>query len=43
MLNEWSDRDPEPRKRPYVLSGGFWSGVGATLVGLALVSGWICL
>jgi len=43
MLTEWSDRDPAPRKRPYILSGGFWSGVAATLIILALVSGWIWL
>jgi len=42
MMREWSDRTAE-RRRPYVLSGGFWSGVVATIVGLCLVSGWIQL
>ena len=31
------------RRRPYVLSGGFWSGVVATIIGLCLISGWIWL
>ena len=35
MLNEWSDRAPEPRKR-WIASGQFWLGVLAAFVGLAL-------
>lgn len=39
MLNEWSDRPPPRRPKPFLASGEFWLGITATLIGLALLVG----
>jgi len=40
MLNDWSDHPP-PRKRGLAATGEFWLGVASTLIGLALLIGFL--
>lgn len=40
MLNEWSDREPKRKRRPFVMSGEFWLGVATVFIAGALLAGW---
>jgi hypothetical protein len=41
MLNEFSDKVPEAKRKPFVMSGEFCLGVTTVLVGLTLILGFI--
>jgi hypothetical protein len=37
MLNEFSDKVPQTKRKPFIMSGEFWLGVTTVLVGLTLI------
>jgi hypothetical protein len=41
MLNEFSDKVPKGKRKPFVMSGEFWLGVATILIGLTLILGFI--
>jgi hypothetical protein len=41
MLNEFSDRGPNRKRKPFIMSGEFWLGVATVLIGSMLVLGFL--
>jgi hypothetical protein len=41
MLNEFSDKAPKGKQKPFIMSGEFWLGVATILIGLTLILGFI--
>jgi hypothetical protein len=41
MLNEFSDKEPKGKPRPFIMSGEFWLGVATVLISLTLILGFI--
>jgi hypothetical protein len=41
MLNEFSDKVPEGKRKTFIMSGEFWFGTATVLVGLMLIIGFI--
>jgi hypothetical protein len=41
MLNEFSDKVPEAKRKPFVMSGEFWLGVFSVFLIIALVLGFM--
>jgi hypothetical protein len=41
MLNEFSDKNPSGKQKPFIMSGEFWLGVASVLIGLTLILGFI--
>ncbi len=37
MLNEFSDRAPKGKAKPFIMSGEFWLGVISALIGIAVI------
>jgi hypothetical protein len=41
MLNEFSDKVPDGKRKPFVMSGEFWLGVATVLIGLSIILGFL--
>lgn len=41
MLNEFSDKVPKGKPKPFLFSGEFWFGVATVFIGLTLILGFL--
>ena len=41
MLNEFSDKDPNNKPKPFILTAEFWVGIAAVSFGFAFILGLI--